>query len=64
MTVLLMLGIQARSILETITNNIEVVDAKHDFSILGYSEVNGQESANKNDILINTVAYFLHHKMH
>ena len=39
-----MLGIQARIIPWTITNNIGV-DAKRDFSISGHSEVKGQVSA-------------------
>ena len=39
-----MLGIQARIIPWTITNNIGV-DAKRDFSIKGHGEVKGQVSA-------------------
>ena len=50
MAFLLMLGIQARIIPWTITNNIGV-DAKSDFSIKGHSEVQGQVSAIMQTIL-------------
>ena len=58
MAFLLMLGIQARIIPQTFTNNIGV-DDKREFSIYGHSEVKGQVSAimQKNDIL-NTVTSF------
>ena len=58
-----MLGIQARIIPWTITNNIGV-DAKRDFSILGHGEVKGQISAIiQKKWHLNIVNIFFNHKM-
>ena len=56
MAFLLMLGIQARIIPWTITNNIGV-DAKRDFSILGQGEVKVQVSANMQKNIIYSIFF-------
>ena len=58
-----MLGIQARIIPWTITNNIGV-DAKRDFLIQGHGEVKGQVSAFiQKKWHLNIVNNFFNHKM-
>ena len=57
-----MLGIQARIIPWTITNNIGV-DAKRDFSIKGQGEVKGQVSAIIQKKWHLTIVFFFNHKM-
>ena len=63
MAFLLMLGIQARIIPWTITNNIGV-DATRDFSIQGHGEVKGQVSAIiQKKWHLNIVNILFNHKM-